>query len=382
MSESRFLFLTCQIGAENVCKQTLLEACDKLRFAFSRPGCLTFKLIDDETNVLPFIQRNPFARSFGWSLGLLKSEDGNELTKAFWERIQSSLPANVRPRRVHVWERDRSRIGQRGFEPNISPLAESVGAKLLESVPPEIQNSNALDLNKTAFKTEWVLDCVLLEPNEWLVGFHQAVTDVNSWPGGMPDLSIPDDIPSRAYLKMLESLRWSKLPIRKGDTIVEIGSAPGGSVQTLLDKGLRVIGVDPADMDPEVAKHPNFQHWRMRGAEVKRRRLVDVRWLSCDANIPPKQTLDMVESLVTHDSTRFRGLLLTLKMPEWKLADEISNYMARVRSWGFRYVKVRQLVYNRQEICLFALKQKALIRARARKRPDGKRAGTPTDESN
>ena len=110
----------------------------------------------------------------------------------------------------------------------------------------------------------------------------------------------------------------------------------------------------------------------MRGSEVKKRYLADARWLSCDANIAPQQTLDMVESLVSNERTHFRGMLLTLKLPDWKLAHEIPDYLARIRGWGFRYVKARQLAFNRQEICVFALKQKALIRARKRKpaKPD------------
>jgi 23S rRNA (cytidine2498-2'-O)-methyltransferase len=51
-----------------------------------------------------------------------------------------------------------------------------------------------------------------------------------------------------------------------------------------------------------------------------------------------------------------RGLLLTLKLLEWELAEQIPDYLERIRSWGYPQVRARQLAHNRQEICVLALK--------------------------
>ena len=53
---------------------------------------------------------------------------------------------------------------------------------------------------------------------------------------------------------------------------------------------------------------------------------------------------------------RSLGLLLTLKLLDWKLAEEIPSYLGRIRSWGYRRVQARQLAHNRQEICVAASK--------------------------
>jgi len=54
---------------------------------------------------------------------------------------------------------------------------------------------------------------------------------------------------------------------------------------------------------------------------------------------------------------RFRGMLLTLKLVEWTLAEQVPKYLDRVRSWGFHRVRARQLHHNRQEICVVAAKR-------------------------
>jgi 23S rRNA (cytidine2498-2'-O)-methyltransferase len=62
-----------------------------------------------------------------------------------------------------------------------------------------------------------------------------------------------------------------------------------------------------------------------------------------------------VEAIVTHSEVNVRGLILTLKLFEWKLADRIPEYLDRIRAWGYNEVRAKQLVHNRQEICVAAL---------------------------
>jgi 23S rRNA (cytidine2498-2'-O)-methyltransferase len=48
-------------------------------------------------------------------------------------------------------------------------------------------------------------------------------------------------------------------------------------------------------------------------------------------------------------------LLLTLKLTKWSLAEQLPEWILRVRSWGYNIVRPRQLVHNRQEVCIAAL---------------------------
>ena len=78
------------------------------------------------------------------------------------------------------------------------------------------------------------------------------------------------------------------------------GFTNGGACQALLERDLRVIGVDPAKMDERLLKHPNFTHVRARAADLKRKEFADVRWLIMDANIAPESTLEAIEHIVTN----------------------------------------------------------------------------------
>ncbi len=121
---------------------------------------------------------------------------------------------------------------------------------------------------------------------------------------------------SRAYLKIVEALQWSELPVAAGDRCVEIGSSPGGSCLALLERGLLVTGIDPAEMDAAVLAHPNFTHLRARAKDVKRSVFRDCRWLVMDANVAPNYTLDTLDALLTQAGVRPEGLVLTLKLTD------------------------------------------------------------------
>ena len=81
-------------------------------------------------------------------------------------------------------------------------------------------------------------------------------------------------------------------------------------------------------------------------------------------NVAPTYTLDAVEDVVLNKTASIRGMVLTLKLADWSLADNIREFVERVRSWGYRDVRTRQLAFNRQEICLVALRSRAQRRVK------------------
>ncbi len=164
---------------------------------------------------------------------------------------------------------------------------------------------------------------------------------------------------SRAWYKVYEALAWSRLPIPPGSRIADLGSAPGGTSQALLEMGHWVLGIDPAEMSSRVLQHPRFTHLRLRTTQVRRREFRNIHWLLSDMSVAPDYTLDAAESIVTRTDVRIHGMLLTLKLLEWRFSERIGDYVGRVRSWGFDRVWTRQLAHNRQEVCLAALKGRA-----------------------
>jgi 23S rRNA (cytidine2498-2'-O)-methyltransferase len=365
MESPGFIFVTCQVGAEPAVKAELARKWPAFRFAYSRPGFLTFKLpggalADD------FDLHSVFARAYGFSIGKVTGDTVDDCAAKFWELV-AERPHDA----LHVWQRDLFEPGHRGYEPRLTELATeaeiAIRAKAesrrLKAEASKSQESPLHPLTPSpvhaasASPGQLVLDCIIVEPNEWWVGYHRAASIPSRWPGGMFNIEVPAEVVSRAYLKMEEALAWSRMPLKPGEHWVEIGSAPGGSSQALLGHGLQVMGIDPANMDPVVLGNPNFTHVKMRGADVRRREFRNVRYLTADINVAPQYTLDTVESIVTHPEVSIRGLILTLKLLEWKLADELPAYLDRIRSWGYGQVRARQLHHNRQEVCVAAVRK-------------------------
>ncbi|MBN1909541.1 MAG: hypothetical protein JW818_07380 [Pirellulales bacterium] len=352
---ARFLFATCQVGAEETLKHELARRRPDFRLAFSRPGFLTFKLPEGHRLPDDFRLRAIFARSHGFSLGKVTGATPEELAAETW-RLWGDHPIH----RIHVWSRDVAVPGHRGYEPGMTPEALAARAAIRQVCPIAQQLApNEEDPEVPAKQGDWILDCVLVEPNEWWIGWHRARSAASRWPGGMMPLVLPEHAVSRAWLKMEEALRWSRLPLAAGAQVAEIGSAPGGASQALLDRGCFVTGIDPAEMDPAVLAHPNFRHLRRRAVQVQRREFRKIRWLAADMNVAPAYTLDVVEAVVSHPHVRIRGLLLTLKLFEWEMADALPEHLDRVRRWGYQVVRARQLLHNRQEICVAALRSAA-----------------------
>jgi 23S rRNA (cytidine2498-2'-O)-methyltransferase len=349
----QFLFATCQIGAEQALKSELAGRRPGLLPAYSRRGFLTFKLPAERRVTADFDLQAVFARSHGLSLGRAQGETADALARSVWELL------GARPfRRIHVWQREEPRGDDRGNEPSLTPAAcEARDAIVRHGSAAGVCAAEAADPQEPARHGDLVLDCILVGPSEWWVGYHRARSVPSRWSGGMIPLVLPPHAVSRAWLKMEEALLWSGLPIPRGARCAEIGSAPGGASQALLDRGLLVTGIDPAEMDPVVLAHPHFAHVRRRSTQLPRRLFRKIRWLTADMNVAPNYTLDAVEAIVTHREVNVRGLLLTVKLSQWKLAAEVPAWLERIRSWGYNVVHARQLRYNRQEICVAALQR-------------------------
>jgi len=358
MIAPRFLFVVCQAGAERALKSEMARQWPDFRFAFSRPGFVTFRLPEDHGLRDDFDLQSVFARTYGFSLGKIDGRFAEQNARSLW-----SMAADREVDHVHVWQRDAGLPGERGFEPGVTPLTTEIG-RIIADLRPPAMSDRSLPVNLVARAGDHVLDCILVEPDRWWVGYHQAATLPTRWPGGTPKIDLPPHAVSRAYLKMREALLWSHFPMSAGDHCVEIGSSPGGSCQALLDRGLMVTGIDPADMDEALLAESNFTHVKARGADLKRREFRGVKWLTADSNVAPKHTLDTVENIVTNRQVHVRGMLLTLKLPDWKLADSVPEYIERIRSWGYQYVRARQLAHNRQEICIAALRRRQMRRQR------------------
>ncbi len=347
---SPFLFTTCQLGAEPALKSEIAREHPEFRFAFSRPGFLTFKNVSGF--VAPDFQLNSvFARTYGVSIGTVNAAEAEG--SAVSEILKLAAPLmTAKTLRLHVWERDQFSVGE---EP--PKFHKGARARVLEK---ELRAGESQWLSGTRAESgDWVLDVIVVEDQKFWVGFHEASFAHSPFPGSDPEIVVPAEAPSRAYLKLEQGLAWSGCPMTSGDLAVEIGSAPGGASFALLKRGVSVIGIDPGMMAPQVLsfrESPRFSHLCKSVVRIEKDDLPQgVKWLLLDMNTEPDVSLAALERIFPMIQESLMGMLLTIKLNDWDFAREIPAFLERIRSLGCPRIRATQLPGNKQEIFVYAL---------------------------
>lgn len=336
--EHHFLFVSCQPGAESALKLEIAREHPNFRFAFSRPGFVTFKSPDEIT--ADFELRSVFARAYGLSLGDSHEPEPEARARAAEEAAKGLAAGTGEKLWLHVWERDQ--------ETQPDPQADLL-----------LRSSATFRGPGTPAPGDLVFDVILIDPAHWFFGCHRHSPFHSRDPGGKPAIELPAPAPSRAYLKLEEGLRWAGLEPKPGERAIEIGSSPGGASFALLARGLEVVGIDPADMDAEVLASKRFRHVRKGVLDVTRSDLGGpgtFDWLLLDMNVPPQIAFAALEHVLTL-GVRPAHALLTLKLNRWRIAAEIPEFLAHLRDLGFSTVRATQLPSNRQEFFVVAVRR-------------------------
>ncbi|HEY5952412.1 MAG TPA: SAM-dependent methyltransferase [Kofleriaceae bacterium] len=315
-----FAFATCLVGLEPAVKLDAARLRPELRFAYSRPGLVTFK---SPTTITPDDRPGSvFARVWGASLGASRDPD---------DAVHKL--AQVGATRVHVFARD--------------PDAETDLSQWRAAL-------SALPVGP-AHDGELVAD-VIVAPDEpaWL-GLHRQDRDHVPHPGGIMPIEVPADAPSRAYAKIEEAIAWCELPIAPGHVALEIGAAPGGAVMALAKRGVEVWGVDTGELAPQVKALPGVHHMQIKVGALRWEDLPPrVDWLLVDVNLAPQVALHEVARLMPRLKRTLRGAVITLKLNDWSFVEQLGALSDRIAAFGFHDVRMRHLPSNRREVCVVA----------------------------
>lgn len=340
-----FRFTTCRAGSESALKRDIARHFGgRLTPAFMKPQFITWK-VQNPALSLP-ASLSPFARVSGCSLGLCKSIE---------ELVSHARTLATRPLRLHVFPRQTPEDGIPADDwQRIDALAAEITRALLqagvqvETRPPE----SAGDL---------IVDVIVgeKEGEPLFAGCHAHDTGAHPHPGGLPRITLPADVPSRAWLKLEQALAWrgwDQLDLR-GQTALDLGCAPGGATFALLSRGMGVIGVDTGEMDERVysladQQRVPFEHWRVPAAKIDLPSLPQLDWMLCDINLAPHQVLPMLERI--QKRARVPRMILTLKLNTPELEDQAREFIDAVRRFAPPPVLATQLAGNRREICVCA----------------------------
>lgn len=315
-----FVFATCLPGLEPAVKLEVARERPELRFAYSRPGLITFKA---QGTVAPGdVPGSTFAHVWGKAIGAAR--DPAEAA----HQLQYLGVA-----RAHVFARDPE------LETDLAPWQAAMTAP-----------------GGAAQRGELVAD-VIVSPGEpaWL-GLHVQDEHHLAHPGGAIPVDMPADAPSRAYAKIEEAIAWAQLPVEAGQVALEIGAAPGGALYALARRGLEAYGVDSAELAPNVAALPRVHHLKMKVGALRWEQLpARVDWLLVDVNLAPQVALHEVARIAPPLREKLRGAVFTLKLNEPAFVAELPRLAERiVEMLPGTSVRMRHLPSNRREICAVA----------------------------
>jgi 23S rRNA (cytidine2498-2'-O)-methyltransferase len=339
MRPSDYFFVACQPGGEALLKAEVGRLMPRARLAFSRRGLVTFKV--EEPIDPSFVLSAVFAREMGASYGQLPDADLAELARSFESEGRKVCLA--------VFAREP------GQEDEARSVHERLSSRLAWSPwPPAIQDV--------------VVDVAVAPGETPIVGAHVHGPEHSLAPGGWRVVHPPEASPSRAYAKIEEAILWSGAVLAKGDVALEIGSAPGGASFALLERGLVVHGVDPGAMSNTVLAFgpKRFIHHRMPVGALKKDALPrPVHWFAMDMNLAPRVALRYAERVVVPLRKSLLGAFFTLKMNSPEEASDIDGLLRRIQSFGFPWVRAKQLPSHRREIVAVAFTEHALANGRA-----------------
>jgi 23S rRNA (cytidine2498-2'-O)-methyltransferase len=317
-----FAFATCLPGLEGAVKREVARTRPALRFAYSRPGLVTFKapgpIAPDD------VPASVFARVWGRSLGAAA-------TPADAARQLEALA----PTHVHVFARDPD-----AADTDLAPWRAALGTARSD----------------VAASGDLVADVIVATQEPAWIGAHRHDEHHVPYPGGLIPVEMPADAPSRAYAKIEEAIAWRALPVERGQVALEIGAAPGGAVMALARRGLEVYGVDTGELAPHVRALPGVHHLAMKVGALRWEQLPPrVDWLLVDVNLAPQVALHEVARLMPRLRPTLRGAVITLKLNDVTFVDALPALTQRIAEFGFTDVRLRHLPSNRREICVVAV---------------------------
>ncbi len=341
-----FVFALCQPACQKWLKQEMAERHPELRFAYNRPGLVTFKA--QAPLAVSFRCEAAFARHWGFSLGLAR-------TALEVKALADALPFDHLV--VQVCSPPLPEVSSEVPARNAAELE----AELVEACGPNVEA-------REPRPGEWVLDVIVghtrpeetagLDDAAWLVGVHQHESGRSPHAGGPHAVPAPEASPSRAYSKIEEAIAWQSLPLLPGQRALELGAAPGGAVLALLERGLDVVALDPGALDPSVVARA-FELGRAlthlekpAGALVAADLQQPIDWLLVDMNLAPQVAVRAVERAVGLTRKSLRGAVITLKMNDARAVSAIGSLLQRLAALKLGQPRAMQLPSNRSEIAV------------------------------
>jgi len=169
-------------------------------------------------------------------------------------------------------------------------------------------------------------------------------------PGGRYRMRMDPEAPSRSYLKMEEALARLGTEPREGESVIDLGAAPGGWTYAFAKRGCWVTAIDngPLRLSSAVVRRVEHLHRDGMGFRIAAH-LPPVDWLVGDMLVPPGQAFGLLKYWV--GGKHCRRIVLNIKLPQEEPLPALTPILDWLRSRG--EFQIRQLYHDRREVTFF-----------------------------
>lgn len=165
--------------------------------------------------------------------------------------------------------------------------------------------------------------------------------------GSLPFIEDHKNPPSRAYLKIQESLTMANLlngtPLPDSNSrCFEAGACPGGWTWVLINLGAQIYAVDRAELAPELMSNPLVKFQAHDAFTLKPEEIGPIDWLFSDVICYPERLFEWINMWLKYNPNL--NMICTIKMQgsiNWTLIQQFADIPGS---------KIVHLNYNKHEL--------------------------------
>ena len=234
--------------------------------------------------------------------------------------------------------------------------AREIDERIAEALDARLDRRIAEGYVEEPEEAERIAQIWLIDEETAITGFTRTKDAVSVFPAGKPRVEAFADAPSKSGLKLQEAFQWLNLEPSRGETVVDLGAAPGSWSQIMLSYQTKLIAVDRQNLTiPLPKKKAEF----VQGNVFQFSPPETVDWLLIDVAQRPLDLAKLVAKWGRHSWAR--QMMVNFKMPEKNRADMLQRITKVLIDAGWKGLKIRQLYYSKNEVMIFGWLDPKLI---------------------
>jgi 23S rRNA (cytidine2498-2'-O)-methyltransferase len=182
------------------------------------------------------------------------------------------------------------------------------------------------------------------------IGVSLTSNNLSKWSGGVCRLRWEDNQICRSEFKLLEVIQVLDLDIARYKKALDLGAAPGGWTRVLLSKGLHVVAVDPAELNPMIKANKNVIHFKCSAQNFLKRNRTKFDVIVDDMKIEAYKTVNLINLMQRY--LNISGVVVvTIKLPKNNYNLVIKKSIELLEK-HYCICFSKQLFHNRSEITM------------------------------